>query len=184
MKRQTGQAVLLGGGLAAALVAGAAVVWGRLRDVEAPRRGEWATSPAVCVVDADRQIVGEAIGILRDHGQDLHLLPESVECEPRDGWIVVRLDPTLDGETLPELSIDGPAPARGGGGHAWARTRVTQTVDGEIRRVDMRLHPAAQKTAAVHDLLHSLGWDHPPQAPSGHVLHPTRASLDDWRGVR
>lgn len=182
MTRGQGKAALGVAGLVAALAAGAAVVFGRVRDVEVPRRGAWETPPSVCVVEpASRQLVGEALGVLREHGlAPGRLLPEGAPCAPRDGLVVVVVDPALDGEALPgldeEVAVDRTV---------WGRTKVSQReTGGPILRVEVRLHPRAQLTAHVHELLHAQGYDHPPQAPSGHILHPTRASLTDWRGVR
>ena len=182
MTRGQGKAALGVAGLVAALAAGAAVVFGRVKDVEVPRRGAWEAPPSVCVVEpASRQLVGEALGVLREHGlAPGRLLPEGTPCAPRDGLVVVVVDPALDGETLPgldeEVAVDRTA---------WGRTKVSQReTGGPILRVEVRLHPRAQLTAHVHELLHAQGYDHPRAAPSGHVLHPDRASLTDWRGVR
>lgn len=181
MTRAQGKAALGVAGLVAALAAGVAVAVGRVQRVEVPRRGEWDAPPAVCVeAPADRQLVGDALDVLREHGiAPGHLLPEGTPCTPRDGLVVVVVDPSLDGEALPgldeEVAVDRTV---------WGRTRVSQReTGGPILRVEVRLHPRAQLTAHVHELLHAHGWDHPRAAPSGHVLHPTRASLKDWRGI-
>ena len=183
MTRDQGKAALGVAGLVAALVAGAAVVFGRVRDVEVPRRGAWSSPPSVCVeAPADRVLVGEALGVLREHGiAPGRLLPEGTPCDLRPGLVVVSVDPSLDRETLPDLD-EGPAvPAERS---SWERVRVSQReTGGPIVQVDLRVHPHGQLTAHVHGLLHAHGYDHPPAAPSGHVLHPTRAGLADWRGV-
>lgn len=189
MTRGQGKAALGVAGLVAALAAGAAVVFGRVRDVEVPRRGAWETPPSVCVVEpASRQLVGEALGVLREHGlAPGRLLPEGTPCTPRDGLVVVVVDPALDVPGYFDVGDDGimEAVQNDGAGVVWGRTKVSQReTGGPILRVEVRLHPRAQLTAHVHELLHAQGYDHPPQAPSGHILHPDRASLTDWRGVR
>lgn len=183
LTRSQGKTALWVTGLVTAVAAGVAVVFGRVRDVEVPRRGAWETPPSVCVeAPADRQLVGEALGVLREHGiAGGRLLPEGAPCTPRDGLIVVVVDPSLDGEALGGPGLDDPEAVDR---TVWGRTRVGQReTGGPILRVEVRLHPRAELTAHVHELLHAQGYDHPPQAPSGHVLHPTRASLRDWRGI-
>ena len=183
MTRGQGKTALWITGLVTAVAAGAAVVFGRVRDVDVPRRGAWETPPSVCVVEpADRVLVGEALGVLREHG--IHggrLLPEGAPCDLRPGLVVVSVDPSLDAERLADLDE---GPALPGERTRWERAHVTQhETGGPIVQVDLRVHPHAQLTAHVHGLLHAQGYDHPRAAPSGHVLHPDRASLTDWRGV-
>ncbi len=35
----------------------------------------------------------------------------------------------------------------------------------------------------AHELGHTLGYEHPVNPPTGHIMHPTRPSLNDWRGI-
>lgn len=188
LTRAQGKTALGVAGLVAALVAGVAVVFGRVRDVEVPRRGAWSSPPSVCVeAPADRVLVGEALGVLREHGiAPGRLLPEGTPCDLRPGLVVVSVDPSLDVPGLADIDADGDLDevTNDGAGVVWGRTRVHQIeTGGPIVEVDLRVHPRAQLTAHVHELLHAHGYGHPPAAPSGHVLHPTRAGLADWRGV-
>lgn len=183
MTRGQGKTALGVAGLVAALAAGVAVVWGRVQAVEVPRRGEWSSPPSVCVLPpADRVLVGEALGVLREHGiQGGRLLPEGAPCDIRPGLVVVSVDPSLDAERLADLDEGPELP---GERTRWERAHVLQHENGgPIVQVDLRVHPHAQVAAHVHGLLHAQGYDHPRAAPSGHVLHPDRASLTDWRGV-
>jgi hypothetical protein len=172
-------------GIALALAAGAAVVWGRVRSVDVPRRGTWPAVPEICT-EAKRREVQGAVRALRDHGYRLDLLPpREGPCPERAGQIVVRVDVALD--------TAGPMGTGWVGGEitdrdesesvTWGSTRVTQTTDGAIVRAIVRLHPDADELTATHELLHALGWDHPVAPPTGHVMHPHAPSLADWRGV-
>lgn len=175
-------------GLVATLAAGAAVVWGRVRSVDVPRHGQWSGVALVCAADGvHRRDVVAAVADAADHGHTVRLLPAGSDCTPRDGLVVVRVDPALDvgtglgdgwgGDAIVLEDTDDT-------GTVWGRTHVQQLAGGRILRADVRLHPSQSALSTTHELLHALGWGHPDLAPTGHVLHPTAPSLDDWRGVR
>lgn len=186
MSRSRSQTALGLTGLALAVAAGAAVVWGRVRSVEVPRRGTWAITPELCV-EAKRREVQDALRHLRDHGFRLELLPAREGlCPELAGQVVVRVDPALD--TAVGLgsgwSADGTISDRDESETAaWGSTRVTQTSSGSIVRALVRLHPDADELTVTHELLHAMGWDHPVAPPTGHVMHPHAPGLKDWRGV-
>lgn len=186
MSRSRTQTALGLSGLIVTVAAGAAVVWGRVRSVEVPRRGAWGPiAPAVCV-EGHRGEVRDAIAILHDHGHDLDLLPPPPggACPERVGQIVVRVDPALD--TAGPLGVGWVGGEIGDADEAgvrWGSTRVWQEGDRIVRAL-VRLHPDSAETAATHELLHALGWDHPVAPPTGHVMHPSAAGLRDWRGVK
>lgn len=174
-----GKAALGIAGLVATLVAGGAVVWGRVRSVEAPRPAAWAGTMPVCAGDGvDRVALLEAVREVEAHGFAVRLLPRG-PCEVADGIVAVNVDPTLDTEAGLGGGIDrDPDPMS----TTWDLTHVVAE-GGRIRSATVRLHPRQDATGDVHMLLHALGWLHPVNPPTGHVLHPHDPSLRDWRGV-
>ena len=178
--------VLLAGGIVATALAAGAVVWGRVRSVEVPRVGEWEAVPLVCAVGVDRVALGRALDAVRDHGHRARLLPPSDPCAPGDGVISIAIDQSLDDATIASSAPVGIEAHDGELSPLSPQTWGVTACSREGRRIvrcHVRLHPQAGELAIAHELLHAHGWEHPPLAPTGHVLHPSSPGLRDWRGV-
>lgn len=152
-------AVLGLAGLAVAAVIGGVVAWGRVRTVDVPRRGHWETPPAVHAArGVDGAALDRAVRWWAARGHRLVLLP------PDSSRLGVGVEVRVD-RALPE-GLRGLT-------HVWA-TPGTRT----LVRAEVRLAPGADALVIAHELGHVLGWEHPPAAPSGHMMHPTRPGWD------
>lgn len=160
--------LLLGLGVAAALVGLGTVLAGRLGTVSVPLSAPPCVRQYVCQDGVDPEAMASALRLLREHGVAL----SEAACSAAN--VVVRHDPTLDDRD----SADDVWP------RLHERTLRTMAPLGAcVDRVEVRVLHSADVTALVHGLLHATGREHPHHAPSGHVLHPERPSLRDWRGI-
>jgi hypothetical protein len=167
-------------GLVATLVAGAGVIYGRVRAVEVPHPASWPGTALVCAgPGVDRVALVDALELLEEHHLALRLLPVAEPCITRDGVVAVVVDPALDTEAGLGGGIDRDAEVPR---ITWGVTHVV--AEGErIRSATVRLHPRQDVLGDTHELLHALGWEHPRNPPTGHVMHPSSPGLRDWRGL-
>lgn len=168
-----GNAPWLGGlGLLAAVVAGAAVAWGRVRPVTVPLTAPLCEPAVACAAPSlDRDLLIDAVGLLRQHGVNLDVVPS---CEAAN--VVVRVEPMLDDR---DSADDIEARLR----ERVARTWQDVPRSSCVTHADVGVLDGSSLTAIVHGLLHATGRDHPRNPPSGHILDSDRPSLRDWRGV-
>jgi hypothetical protein len=158
---------LLGIGGAVSAVVLAVVGWGQLRDVDVPRPLGWDHTPlTVCAgAGVDTAALGEAIGAWRDHGHPV--VPSSAPaCD-----VEVLVDEQLDARD----SVDDDRFVHG-------RASIRHT-GGLIESAELRVVDGADVLVLEHELGHALGYAHPIGAPTGHLLHPSRPGLRDWRGL-
>lgn len=173
---------LLAAASAVVTAIGGIIAWGQLGPVKVPRSGEWAHVVSVCPDDdVDAATYAEAMVLLQDHK-----MPVRVEDGPCDATqaIHVRVSPTDVERVAPSTETMGAyAEIEGNVAMGAAETRV---VSGIVLDAKVWLRTGDDTAALVHEVLHGLGYDHPRNAPSGHVMHPQylRMGLKDWRGVR
>jgi hypothetical protein len=159
--------VLLVAGLAVCVCFGAWIVYGQLKETVEPKIvGHWTEPLRECPLDGvPRGYVDEAVFLWREAGYDV-----AVDCGPLQN-AVMRVDPTVDlRDSVEDL------------GERHGVTKVVQTVDGEIESADTRLMPGPTREWIAHEMGHQLGFAHPDFCPSGHVMHPHRPGLKDFRG--
>lgn len=149
-------AILGVAGLVVAAAIGGVVAWGRVRTVDVPRRGSWESPPAAWVTAAvDRGGLDRAVAWWAARGHRIRLVDSYAASV-----IEVRVDRSLP-EGLRGLT------------HVWATPGTRALV-----RAEVRLAPGADAIVIAHELGHALGWEHPPAAPSGHMMHPSRPGWD------
>ena len=171
---------LLIGGLIAAAAAGAAVVFGRLRKVKVPRNGTWAKPPSVRYEPGVKpEDVKKALQWWRDLGHEFDVVDSVLADVPiNDGEIRIRIDPAEVDRRKPPVVENAEVKSSGRG--------VTDTEigpGGKIRHSTIILY---ENNALVltSEIGHSLGFGHPKNAPTGHMLAGNgRIGWDDHRGL-
>ena len=138
-------------GLVVALVALVGVGAGRTRDVTVPRSARWDGPALVCPGrGVDIEAVERAAAWWRELGHDIR-----VDCA--GPWaIAIDADPIL---------------------RMLGLTRVTEA-DGFVVFAEVLVQPGAWDLVIAHELGHALGFRHARQAPSGHLMHPSRPGWD------
>jgi hypothetical protein len=173
---------LLGIGSAVAAVFGVIIGVGQLGRVRVPQESEWAHVVSLCGDEAvDGATYAEALQLLEGH--DLAVRKESGPCDGRSA-IHVRVSPADVERLFPSSEMMGENAELQG---QVAREAFSRTVSsGVIGDCTVYLRYPDDTKALVHGALHCLGYDHPRNAPAGHVMSPRydRIGLDDWRGIQ
>lgn len=160
--------------LGLSLVAVAAVIWGRFRRVQVPRPYQWGAPPAIYVVDLDAMAgVHEAVRKLRDlTGHDLGpVIVASTVGESRGIWVV----PWDERAAL----------ERGADHETQGQTTVLEALGSHLDLVHVSVRPSRVGDALViaHELAHALGYAHPSNPPTGHLMAPVGRVGWDVRGL-
>lgn len=151
------------GGVVSAAVAGV-VAWGRLRRVDVTRVGSWLGAPTIAVADLE----------------DLAVVVQAARWLRELGWPIGRVSAGGAGDI--RVVPWNPARFNGDDPRGWTGLDFYPGTT-RIRSATVMLRERS-KVAAVHELLHAMGCDHPPWCPTGHPLHPRRPGLRDTRGLR
>lgn len=151
--------------VAVTLAAVGAVVWGRVRTVDVPQVAVWADVPAVCAgPGVPLAALDTALEWWAERG---HHATRS--C---DAWTVsIDVDPTID----QRASVEDVTLTHG--------LTVLHAEGGVAVAAEIRVLPHASALVLAHELGHALGYQHPPAAPTGHLMHALRPGWDG-RGLQ
>lgn len=167
---------LFGVGLAVAAAVLGIIGIGQLRVVKPNRPGKPCVEPqVVCFENVNGRDARESLALLTLHDVPMRLgLPS--ECLNGTNTVDVIWDPNLNSRSTssnPESVL-----------HELAEVRWSEgPFKGCVTSAVVSVLYSEGKIAITHGLLHAAGFEHPDNAPSGTILHPTRPSLRDWRGV-
>jgi hypothetical protein len=170
---------LLIGGIITAVVAGAGILFGRLKKVKVPQNGTWEKPPTVRYeVPTNEDDITRAVNWWGKIGHKVKIVEKSPPNTPlADGEIRIRIDPAEVDRRRPPVVEDGEIK---GGGHGVTDTTIGK--DGKIQHALILLYQNDALTLA-HELGHALGFGHPSNTPTGHMMNPTKPGWDDHRGL-